>query len=53
MSEMAVKQISKTTIQEIKSVNPKKVETPVVEKTAAEIELENFEKSVREIAGLK
>lgn len=53
MSEMFVKQTAQTTMNKIEGENPKPVETPVVEKTAAEIELENFTKEARKNAGLK
>jgi hypothetical protein len=47
MSEMFVKQTAQTTMNKIEGENPKPVETPVDEKTAAEIELENFTKEAR------
>ena len=53
MSEMFVKQTAQATMNKIEGENPKQVETPVVEKTAAEIELENFTKEARKNAGLK
>ena len=53
MSEMFVKQTAQATMNKIEGENPKPVETPVVEKTAAEIELENFTKEARKNAGLK
>ena len=52
MAEMGVKQTSKLTVKEIENENPKQVETPVVEKTAQEVESENFLKGVRQTAGL-
>ena len=53
MAEMAVKQTAQLTVNKIESENPKEVETPVVEKTAEEVELENFKSGVRKNLGLK
>jgi hypothetical protein len=52
MAEMGVKQTSKLNLKVIESENPVAVATPVVEKTAQEIELENFTKGVKQSAKL-
>lgn len=53
MAEMAVKQTAKLTLKQIENENPTEVTAPVVEKTAEQIEVDNFTKEVRKHANLK